>query len=294
MSARRAASCASVLFVQLALFPAWSAQVGAQAPMGQGEATIAVRSDVKLGVKGTAGTTSERLARLGQAVGDQMGEIRACYRKQVERSPEVIGAMRVKIALVPDKAAKPLVEITQQEGSTKELVSCVAKVLIAGKYKDVGRPAAALLSLEFDNSRARGEAEMAQRTAQRGQVETLDAPGGGEQASWASDGGQVRFTVRTPPAAPSGALGLVIRGFQSGYAAFLDCRRKCEQGGASPEGRIEAELSIDTKGRAKTKLGEISVAHSRAPGCSDKAFRRVRYEAPATPIQAHVSVYFAP
>ena len=261
--------------------------------MGQGEATIAVRSDVKLGVKGTAGTTSERLAKLGQAAGDQMGEIRACYRKQVERSPEVIGAMRVKIAL-PEKGDKPQVEITQQEGSTQELVACVAKVLTAGKYKDVGRPAAALLSLEFDNSRARGEAEMAQRSAQRGQVESLDAPGGGEQASWASDGGQVRFTVRTPPAAPSGALGVVMRGFQSGYAAFLDCRRKCEQGGVSPEGRVEAELSIDAKGRAKTKLGEITVTHSRAPGCSDKAFKRVRYEAPSAPIQAHVSVYFAP
>ena len=260
--------------------------------MGQGQATIAVRSDVKLGVKGTAGTTSERLAKLGQAVSDQMGEIRACYRKQVERSPEVIGAMRVKLAL--DKVDKPAVEITQQQGSTQELVACVAKVLGAGKYKDVGRPAAALLSLEFDNSRARGEAEKAQRTAQRGQVETLDAPGGGEQASWASDGGQVRFTVRTPSAAPSGALSLVMRGFQSGYPAFLDCRRKCEQGGISAEGRIEAELNIDTKGRAQTKLGEITVTHSRAPGCSDKAFKRVHYEAPSAPIQAHVSVYFAP
>jgi hypothetical protein len=135
---------------------------------------------------------------------------------------------------------------------------------------------------------------MQERSAERGQVDTLDAPGGGEQASWASDGGQVRFTVRTPGAAQSGAIGLVIRGFQAGYAAFLDCRRKCEKGGISPEGRIEAELSIDKQGKPKTKLGEISVKHERAPGCADKAFKRVKYDKPPAPVQAHVSVYFAP
>jgi len=259
--------------------------------MGQGQAAIAVRSDVKLGVKGTGGTTSERLAKLGQAVGDQMGDIRACYRKQVATSPEVVAALRLHITL--DKGDKPQVEFEQVSGA-KELSACVLRALVSGHYHDVGRPAQALLSLEFDNSRARGQAEMVERKVQLGRADTHDASGGDEQGSWSSDGGQLRFQVRMAPAAPTGALDLVIRGFQAGYAAFLDCRRKCEKGGTSPEGDIEAELSLDRQARAKVQLGSISVAHERAPACADRAFKRVRFDKPSAPLQAHVTVHFAP
>jgi hypothetical protein len=257
--------------------------------MSQGEASIAVRSDVKLSVKGTGGTTSERLAKLGQAVGDQMGEIRACYRKQVATSPEVVGALRVKIAL--DKGDKPQLDVTQQSGPA-DLVACMTHALSKGKYHDVGRPAAALLSLEFDNSRARGEAQMAERKAQLGHVETDSSAG--HEATWSSDGGQLRINVRTDPTAPSGSADLVMRAFQSGYAAFLDCRRKCEQGGVSPEGDIHAELSLDRQAHAKAQLGAISVAHQRAQGCADKAFKRLKFEPPPTALSAHVTVHFAP
>ncbi|HEX4353274.1 MAG TPA: hypothetical protein VHZ95_10175, partial [Polyangiales bacterium] len=81
--------------VAIAFVCASRASAQADPSMSQGEASIAVRSDVKLGVKGTGGTTAERLNKLGQTVGDQMGEIRACYRKQVAVSPQVIGALRV-------------------------------------------------------------------------------------------------------------------------------------------------------------------------------------------------------
>jgi hypothetical protein len=260
--------------------------------MGQGQAAIAVRSDVKLGIKGTGGTTSERLAKLGQAVGDQMGDIRACYRKQIAGSPELIGALRVRIAL--DKSDKPQVELTEQSAGSKELTACVSRALEKGHYHDVGRPAAALLSLEFDNSRARGQAEMVERQTQLGHADAHAASNGGQIGSWSSDGGQLKFTVQTEQAAPAGALDLVIRGFQAGYAAFLDCRRKCEKGGASPEGDIEAELSIDGKARATTHLGKISVAHERAPACAERAFKRVRFDKPQAPVRAQVTVHFAP
>jgi hypothetical protein len=259
--------------------------------MGQGEASIAVRSDVKLSIKGTAGTPTDRLSKLGQAVGEQMGEIRACYRKQVASSPEVVGALRVKIAL--DKGDKPALDIIQQSGAP-ELVACMTHALAKGKYHDVARPAAALLSLEFDNSRARGQAQMVERQAQLGHVEAQGSAGGGQQAVWSSDGGQLRITVRTEAAAPSGAVDLVMRAFQSGYAAFLDCRRKCEKGGVSPEGDIEAELSLDPKGHARMQLGTISVKHERAPGCADHAFKRLKFESPSAALSAHVIVHFAP
>jgi hypothetical protein len=275
-----------VLFVTSAA----GAQTGAS--MQQGEASIAVRSDVKLAVKGTGGTTSERLMKLGQAVGDQMGEIRACYRKQVANSPEVIGALRIRIAL--GHTDKPELELSEQAGSSKELVACVSHALSKGKYRDVGRPAAAMLSLEFDNSRARGQAEMVERSAQMAHVVAQGAGDGSQQASWSTEGSEVRFTVRTAAGSPAAALELLMRGFQSGYAAFLDCRRKCEKGGTSPEGDIEADLSLDRQALARMKLGAISVAHERAPACADRAFKRVRFDKPAAPLQAHVTVHFAP
>jgi hypothetical protein len=277
--------------IAVALCCAAAATAQPDPSMGQGEASIAVRSDVKLGVKGTGGTTAERLSNLGQRVGDQMGEIRACYRKQVASSPQVIGALRVRIAL--DKGDKPTVEVTEQQGSSPEMVACVARALEKGHYHDVGRPAAAILSLEFDNSRAKGEAAMAERKEKLGHTESASADGG-HSATWSSDGGQLRFDVRTDAGAPSGSVDLVMRAFQSGYAAFLDCRRKCEQGGVSPEGDIEAELNVDQKARAQTQLGAISVRHQRAPGCADRAFKRLKFESPQEPLHAHVTVHFAP
>jgi hypothetical protein len=275
--------------------------VGAQSDdsMGQGQASIAVRSDVKLSVKGTGGTTSERLSKLGQAVADQMGEIRACYRKQVATSPTVIAALRVRITL--DKGDRPSLELTDSAApadaaatSSKELNGCVSRALEKGHYKDVGRPAAALLALEFDNSRARGQAQMVERKSELGRAEAHDDANGKRRGVWSSDGGQLKFTVEAAASLPADAVDLVVRGFQGGYAAFLDCRRKCEKGGTSPEGDIDAELSLDRQGRSTVRLGTITVAHERAPACAERAFKRLQFDKPVSPLQVHVAVHFAP
>jgi hypothetical protein len=268
-------------------------QVQAQdGAMGQGEATIAVRSDVKLSVKGTGGTTSERLSKLGQAVSEQMGDIRACYRKQVAGSPEVTGSLRLRIAL--DKTDKPDVEILDGAESSQVLATCVLHALRAGHYRDVGRPAQALLGLDFENSRARGQAQMVERKNQLAHVEAHDTLDGMREAAWATDGDEVRFTVKTAASFGSEAPPLVLRGFQVEYAAFLDCRRKCEKGGISPEGDIAVELDIDTKGKSKAQLGQITVRHDRARGCAEHAFKKIRFDAPTSALRAHVDVHFAP
>ena len=264
----------------------------AQADMSQGEAAINVRSDVKLAVKGTGGTPSERLAKLGQAVGDQMGEIRGCYRKLTANAPEIAGALQIKLALADGQ--KPSVEVTNSQGRADELVKCVSKVLRDAPYTDVGRPAAAVLSLEFDNSRAKGQAAMNARSAERAKVAVQESADGGRQGSWSTEGSEIRFTVQTDASAPADAVELVMRGFHDGYAAFLDCRRKCEKGGASPEGDIEATLDLDRRGKARVKLGAISVAHERAPTCGAKAFNRVKFEQPSAALKARVTVHFNP
>jgi hypothetical protein len=260
--------------------------------MGQGEAAINVRSDVKLGVKGTGGTPSDRLNKLGQAVGDQMGEIRGCYRKLVATAPELAGALQLKLTL-PQGQAKATVEVTKTEGGADELVKCVSKVLRDAQYKDVGRPAAAFLSLEFDNSRAKGQAAMNAKAAELAKVSVQNKGDGGKEGSWSTEGSEVRFTVSVDAGVPDAALELIMRGFKSSYAGFLDCRRKCEKGGVSPEGDIEAQLDLDKHGKAKVKLGAISVTHERAPTCGAKAFGRTKFDKPDAPIRARVIVHFA-
>lgn len=280
-----------LIFGLVLLSTSANAQETSVGGMGQGEASINVRSDVKLGIKGTAGTTSERLAKLGEAVGGAMSEIRACYRKQVAASPEVIGGLRVTLAL-PEKG-KPQVDVTSQDAEGgKALVACVTKALQKASFDNVGRPAAALLTLDFDNSRARGQAMMNERTAQTSQVE-VQTVAGQQQAVWSTDGNAVTFTVRSDAASARENVELVMRGFREGYAGFLDCRRHCEKGGLSPEGDIEAAVQIDRQGKSKVTLGKISVAHERAPRCAERAFRQVQFDKPKSVARATVTVHFA-
>jgi hypothetical protein len=260
-------------------------------PMSQGEAAINVRSDVKLGIKGTGGTPSERLSKLGQAVGDQMPEIRTCYRKLVANAPEIAGGLSLKLTLA--EGAKPAVEVQNTKGGADELIKCVSKVLREAPYKDVGRPAAAFLKLEFDNSRAKGQLVMNAKQAEIARVAVKDQPDGSKSASWSTEGGEVTFTVTAEPGAADGTVESIMRGFHEGYAAFLDCRRKCEKGGTSPEGDIHADLEIDKRGKPRVKLGAITVAHQRAPTCSTKAFQRSAFDKPTAPIRAKVVVHFA-
>jgi hypothetical protein len=275
----------------------WAAGVAAQeegvakSGMDQGEAAINVRSDVKLGIKGTAGTTSERVAQLGAAVGDLMGDIRGCYRKQVALTPEVIGGLRVTVSL--KEKQKPSVEVAEQAGASKELGACVTKVFEKATYASVGRPAAAVLSLEFDNTRARGQSLMNARVAQTSQVDVQATADGGQQAVWSTDGSEVTFTLRTDAATPRESIELLVRGFRAGYAGFLDCRRHSEKGGLSPEGDIEASLQVDRQGKATTEIGKITVASARAPQCAKQSFKHVSFDKPASTVRAKVTVHFA-
>jgi hypothetical protein len=264
--------------------------------MSQGEANISVRSDVTLSVKGTGGTSSERLSKLGQAVSDQMGEIRTCYRQLVKDTPEVMGKLRLKLRLERenDKDKKPELEPLDQSPGAEPLLKCVTQVLGTAKYPEVGRPASAFLAMTFDNSRARGQAEMVQRAAKLAHVDVRDTLSGQREANWATEGDAVTFRVRAAPSEPADAVGVVMNWIRRNYAAFLDCRRRSEQGGKSPEGDIEIEVSVDARGQAKVKYGAVTVVHPRARTCTEPLFKRYPFDKPSAPVNARMDVHFAP
>jgi len=75
------------------------AQAEGASPMGQGQASIGVRSDVTLGIKGLRATTSDRLAKLTEVVSDQLPPLRKCYREVVAKHPTTVGSIEIRLTL---------------------------------------------------------------------------------------------------------------------------------------------------------------------------------------------------
>lgn len=277
------------------LLPAAEPAAAQGGEMGQGEANISVRSDVTLSVKGTGGTSSERLAKLGQAVSDQLGEIRTCYRQLVKDAPTVMGKLRFKLRLDKEneKGKQPELEVLDQSAGAEPLIKCVTATLVKAKYTEVGRPASAFLAMTFDNSRARGQAEMQQRAAKLAHVDVRDTLSGLREANWATEGDEVRFRVRADAVQPNDAVGVVMNWIRRNYAPFLDCRRRSEQGGKSPEGDIEIDVNLDAKGKAKVKYGTVTVEHARARTCTEPLFKKLPFDKPSAPLNVRLDVHFA-
>lgn len=259
--------------------------------MGQGEALINVRSDVRLGIKGTAGTTSERLQELADAIADQMGEVRACYATLVKNRPSATGSISIRIALERGGAG-PAVETKEKEGTDVELTPCVRKVLARGNYAKVGRPAAAVVSLDFQNSRARGQSVMAAHQAELAAVEVRESAGGGFEASWATHGQEVQFAVR---GADKQAVDAVTRALRARFGGFVDCRRRSQQGDRSPAGVTKVTVRIEAGGGLAGDVESTTVDFERrVVPCVDKAFDKLSAEGAPARKRVDVEVTFAP
>ena len=170
----------------------------------------------------------------------------------------------------------------------------MTEVLSTAKYTDVGRPASAFLAMTFDNSRARGQAEMQERAAKLAHVDVRETLSGLREANWATEGDEVKFRVRLDAVQPNDAAGVVMNWVRRNYAAFLDCRRRSEQGGKSPEGDIQIDLSVDAKGAAKVKYGTVTVEHPRARTCTEPLFKKLPFDKPSAPMTARLDIHFAP
>jgi hypothetical protein len=257
--------------------------------MGQGEASINVRSDVKLAIKGTRGTSTENLEKLTEAIADQMPNLRACYRKLIETRPTAAGAIAARITLDPGKAPAQL-EIKEVGEPEPDLNTCVRKVFEKAPLSKVPRPAAAIATLELSNSRAAGQAAMLEHKATAGKVE-VRSESGGYVADWMTTDKEVAFTVR---GSGSEAVEAVVRGLRDRFAGFLDCRRRAKKGDLSPGGTIQAALRLARGGEASSKVGASTVAHERAPICVERALSRVTFEGAPAGQKVDVTVTFAP
>lgn len=262
------------------------AQAG-QASMGQGEALINVRSDVKLGIKGTGGTTSEHLQQLADAIATRMVDVRACYGKLVAQRPATVGALSVRLTL--DRGARsPTLEMKEKDGSDPELSACVREHLAQGSFGQVGRPAAVIVTLEFQNSRAQGQAVMQEHRA-KADVMPVRASGDGFEVTWARSNGDVAFTVR---GASSPAVESVARDFRDHVALWVDCRRRASKGTQSPAGVTKLDVRIGAGGALDATL---RAAATEAIGrCIDKTLKGRSVANAPTGQRVSAEITFAP
>lgn len=266
----------------------------ANSGMQQGEAVVAVRSDVRLAIKGIRATLSDRLAAMTREISAQMPAVRACYTKIVATRPATVGGMRAVIVLEPGRGA-PSIETTEIDGSDAELSACIGKILRHLDLRGVERPAAAELTLSFDNTRARGQAVLEERAA--GFVANVEtAPDGNHVGRWHTDGSEITFEVRVAAASggPELAQSLVL-GLRAGFSAFLDCRRRAGRQGMNPSGDVELDVQVARNGDVSGHVARSSVEdQKRTPGCVEKAVGRLRLESVTRAGRASMIVHFAP
>lgn len=238
--------------------------------MGQGEASIQVRSDVELAVKGAGGTPKTRVDALAAAITGELTRVRACYRGRVQVDPKVTGAYRVGLRL--GEGRKPELSVEERAGSDGTLRRCVEETLNQADYAAVERPAEATVTLRFNNSRAAGQQSLDQTVA--GASFALEqTPAGETRGGWSDPSARITFAVTGPdPGVVHGAL----RALRDNYAAFLDCRRRAERGGLSPAGVLSLELRGKAGGALQPHVRGSSVASRQTPPCIVRAVQRTQ------------------
>jgi hypothetical protein len=278
MVGQLAATAALLAWVALALPVGAQGQGVAESGMGQGQASIGVRSDVTLAIEGARSTPQVRLQQITDVVTDRLSELRKCYRQLAAKRPTAAGSLAVRIILETG-AAPAALEIKTEAGTDPDVTGCVKRSLEPAAFRKVERPAAAVLSLEFTNSRAKGEQVMAERRQVAEQVEIHAKPGGeaaGYEARWSTPDGKVAFLVSR---SEREGIDTALRKLRDSFAAFADCRRRSEQGGRSPAGSLTLQLQLQSRGKARSKLVTSSVAHPRAAPCVERALGGITFGA---------------
>ncbi|MEM6959306.1 MAG: AgmX/PglI C-terminal domain-containing protein, partial [Myxococcota bacterium] len=123
--------------------------------LGQGQARISARSDVRVALQSGPATNSAKLSRIGEAITRQIGEIRTCYRDVVRQRPEVQGTMRLTISV--DGGGS--VEVREDTLNDAALSRCTLRALAAVDFEGIRPPGAAFAVLTYTNEAAAGVAE---------------------------------------------------------------------------------------------------------------------------------------
>ena len=305
---RRAHRVALSVTSALAVVVAGGATAGAQAAkkpsrgqngvshsgMEQGEAVISVRSDVKLQMKGTRGATKAQVAAIGEAIRRKMPELKQCYGKLVSRDPTAAMGIYQLIISFEKNEKRPVLQYADTNRGHPKLQRCIQKTLGKASLRDADLPAAALLKLDFANTRARGQAAMERANDPLTSVRVETARDGSLSARWKTEDGKLAFRVTArSPAADRETVAVVLGGLRSAYGSFLDCRRRAGKRGASPAGETVTEVKLKARGRASAKNRSSTLELAPAAACIERIYRRLRFDGATARSRVSVTVIFS-
>lgn len=257
--------------------------------MGQGEAAITARSDVRLSMESVPGTSGARLAAIGRAVGARMAQLRQCYHEAVAARPTVQGTLRMRITLA-EGARTPAIEVAEDGVHDAGTVDCVRAQLGQIAIADIERPASALVVLVLANSAAAGTAQAAERAAEEGVV-TVTRTSGRPEASGEAPG--VRFVVRGEASASDELVAEAQRVMRASVAGMMDCRRRASRR-HSPEGRIDISFDMRPGQPLVVRVVRTTVHDERSSACLVTALQREHRLPAQGPATLEAEIHFEP
>ncbi|MEZ4339704.1 MAG: hypothetical protein R3B82_24050 [Sandaracinaceae bacterium] len=246
----------------------------ARSGMGQGEARISARSDVRLSMESMPGTSGARVSALGARVGARMTQIRTCYTDILAQTPTITGTLRLRV-LLEEGSRAPNVEVDRDGTHSTTLVRCVTGALSAIDTNGLSRPTHAVVQLEMANTAARGAEQAAERAQEARQVTVeIDADGNATSSGGTPDG-KVRFRVVGQGRESAGAVVAAHRAILSALPGLLDCRRRAGRRGASSAGEVRVTMNV-RDGRAPTaRVTRCTVAGTRTQPCLNRTLRGI-------------------
>lgn len=258
--------------------------------MGQGQAQVTSKSDVQMRVESGPATNSDRLAKLTAPLGTALTAIKECYARVLKDRPTVEGHLNLTIAL-PQRGPVQ-VKVTLDELEDAEVTRCTVKAVRDAGYDQAPRPANALARLTFTHSAAAG-VRMTEAREQKAEATAVHMNAAGlPEASFATPGGQVRFTVTSKKKSASDEVAATYVGLRTAIPGLLDCRRKAARHDHSPAGELQVVLWVAPNGRARAKVIHSTVESPRASACVARALGRVRFDRKAAG-KTHAVIQFS-
>jgi hypothetical protein len=264
-----------------------------QSGMDQGQAKIAVQSNLRISIKGERATSAERVDAVGKAVQAKTAQLKACYESQFKSDPTAVGAVEVLLSFT-ETSSRPELDIRPNAGFTKDMLSCLRRLLASATLPQNERPASALATLAFSNSRAQGEQAMQDRKSQSADTEPVAVNAAGKlEGVWSSPDHKITFTTNADKAEPKQSVAAAQQALRKSLGAFLDCRRKAAKGGADPSAQTAVAVSWYGS-RTEAAIESTTLTKDQAVTCMKKIFKRLKIENGPEQGRLSVTVSFGP
>lgn len=256
--------------------------------MGQGQAQVTTRANVRLSLESVPGTGAARLAHLGRAVGTAMPSVRQCYDRVIADRPGVAGTIRMKIDV--DSRGRLGVDVEEDEIGESTLIRCISRVLTAQTVSRDLDGSAGMAVLELDNSAAAGVTRTEQAREEAFHAVEVIQEEGHPVARGIAPG--VRFEVSAEAGVRDELVAEAFRVIRSQVAGMLDCRRRASRREMNPEGELRFRMRMRPRHRSELTQRGSTVHDERAPRCMERAFERAHYRPQLGPGVFQVVVRF--